>query len=362
MSETTEPVRILHVDDEPDFLEITAEFLQRKNERFTVDVATSAADGLDRLTENAYDCIVSDYEMPGQDGIEFLKAVRKDHPDLPFVLFTAKGSETIASEAISAGVSEYLQKGSGTDQYTVLANRIENLVSRREAEITVARYDQRERESERYRRELLDITADPDTTTDEKAHQLLELGRERLGAENGHLVKIDEDRNRHEVISVTGSEIVQKGVTDLSKTYCRRTIDSDSIFDVHDAPGAGWEDDPAYQHFELGCYIGRKLLVESELFGTLCYVSSDPREEPFTKRREDVLRAARPVVHAIAGTETLSEPGGDGVRTRPGWDLPGRRQPRAAVSNPAGKSGVRGADRPLDRGHRREKPHRHLRR
>jgi len=282
MSETAESVRILHVDDDPDFLDITAEFLQRENEQFTVDVATSAADGLDRLTENAYDCIVSDYEMPLCDGIKFLKAVRKDHPDLPFVLFTGKGSETIASEAISAGVSEYLQKGSGTDQYTVLANRIENLVSRREAEITVARYDQRERESERYRRELLDITADPDTTTDEKAHQLLELGRERLGAENGHLVKIDEDRNRHEVISVTGSEIVQKGVTDLSKTYCRRTIDSDSIFDVHDAPGAGWEDDPAYQQFELGCYIGRKLLVEGELFGTLCYVSSDPREEPFT--------------------------------------------------------------------------------
>lgn len=43
-------------------------------------------------------------------------------------LFTGKGSEEVASEAISAGVSDHLQKESGTDQYAILANRIENLV------------------------------------------------------------------------------------------------------------------------------------------------------------------------------------------------------------------------------------------
>ena len=55
---------------------------------------------------------------------------REDHPDLPFILFTGKGSEEVASEAITAGVSDYLNKGSGTDQYVLLANRIENLASR----------------------------------------------------------------------------------------------------------------------------------------------------------------------------------------------------------------------------------------
>jgi PAS domain S-box-containing protein len=85
---------------------------------------------LDILAADPIDCIVSDYEMPGQNGIEFLEAVREDHPDLPFLLYTGKGSEEVASDAVSAGVTDYMQKESGTDQYTVLANRIVNVVER----------------------------------------------------------------------------------------------------------------------------------------------------------------------------------------------------------------------------------------
>lgn len=66
--------------------------------------------------------------MPGQSGIEFLQVVRDDHPDLPFVLFTGKGSETIASEALRAGATDYLQKEAGTEQYELLANRVANAV------------------------------------------------------------------------------------------------------------------------------------------------------------------------------------------------------------------------------------------
>jgi PAS domain S-box-containing protein len=128
MNTATESLHVLHVDDESDVAEVAAEFLEREDERFAVDTATSASDGLDFLTDTDYDCIISDYEMPRQDGIEFLEAVRERHPDLPFILYTGKGTEAIASEAITAGVTDYLQKGSGTDQYTVLANRVTNAV------------------------------------------------------------------------------------------------------------------------------------------------------------------------------------------------------------------------------------------
>jgi PAS domain S-box-containing protein len=123
----TEPIRVLHVDDNPDFADLTATFLEREDEQFTVETATSAAEGLDLLSPDI-DCIVSDYDMPGTNGIEFLEAVRESHPDRPFVLFTGKGSEEVASDAISAGVTDYLQKETGSDQYTVLANRIRNAV------------------------------------------------------------------------------------------------------------------------------------------------------------------------------------------------------------------------------------------
>jgi len=129
-----ELIRVLHVDDEPDFSAVTAEFLERENEQFAVDTAKSAAAGLDRLAEDAYDCIVSDYEMPGCTGVEFLRTVREEYPEQPFILYTGRGSEAVASEAISAGVTDYLQKETGTEQYAVLANRIENAVGRQRTE------------------------------------------------------------------------------------------------------------------------------------------------------------------------------------------------------------------------------------
>ena len=134
MSDSTDTIHVLHVDDEPNLADVAATFLEREDDRIQVETATSANEGLELLAEDTVDCIVSDYDMLGKNGIEFLEAVREDHPDVPFVLFTGKGSEEIASHAISAGVSDYLQKGVGPDQYVVLANRIKNLVSRQRAQ------------------------------------------------------------------------------------------------------------------------------------------------------------------------------------------------------------------------------------
>ena len=136
-------VRVLHVDDQPDFADTAATFLERESDRLSVETATSASEGVDHLATEAVDCIVSDYEMPGQDGIEFLGTVRETHPDLPFILYTGKGSEDLASEAISAGVTDYLRKGCGPDQYAILANRICNAVERRRAQRERMRSDRR---------------------------------------------------------------------------------------------------------------------------------------------------------------------------------------------------------------------------
>ncbi|GGM37920.1 PAS domain-containing protein [Haloarcula argentinensis] len=132
-------MKVLHLDDEPDFADLTAQFLEQENERFEVQTATSGTDGLAILRAEDIDCIVSDYDMPVMDGLEFLAAVREEYPDLPFILFTGKGSEEIASEAITAGVTEYIQKENGTDQYAILANRITNLIERYRAVRTIDR-------------------------------------------------------------------------------------------------------------------------------------------------------------------------------------------------------------------------------
>jgi PAS domain S-box-containing protein len=127
-------IRALYVDDEPDFAEMASVFLEREDARLEVETASRAGDGLNRLADSAFDCVISDYDMPIQDGIEFLKTVRQKYPQLPFILYTGKGSEEVASDAISAGATDYMQKQSGTDQYTVLANRIKTVVERTQAQ------------------------------------------------------------------------------------------------------------------------------------------------------------------------------------------------------------------------------------
>ena len=126
----TEEITVLHVDDESSMNDLTATYLERIDGDLAVSTATNAVEALDRLESEDVDCVVSDYDMPTTNGIEFLEIVREQYADLPFILFTGKGSEEVASEAIAAGVTDYMQKGTGTDQYEVLANRVRNVVER----------------------------------------------------------------------------------------------------------------------------------------------------------------------------------------------------------------------------------------
>ena len=129
----TDEILVLHVDDDADFADLATTFLERESDVFETVTATGAARGVELLAERDVDCVVSDYDMPGTDGIEFLDMVRESWPDLPFILFTGTGSETVAGRAISRGVTDYIRKG-GREQYTLLANRIENAVEAHRAE------------------------------------------------------------------------------------------------------------------------------------------------------------------------------------------------------------------------------------
>jgi CheY-like chemotaxis protein len=59
-----ESIRVLHVDDNPEFGDMVARFLERENHRFDIETTTEARDAVDYLTEHPVDCVVSDYEMP----------------------------------------------------------------------------------------------------------------------------------------------------------------------------------------------------------------------------------------------------------------------------------------------------------
>lgn len=124
-------LKLLAVDDEPGICELTKVFLER-SEGIEVETCNSVSEALAMLDKNEYDVIVSDYQMPGGDGISFLRTLRERNDDIPFILFTGKGREDVVIEALNIGADFYLQKGgSPMPMYAEMEQMVRIAVERR---------------------------------------------------------------------------------------------------------------------------------------------------------------------------------------------------------------------------------------
>jgi DNA-binding response OmpR family regulator len=71
--------------------------------QFQVDIASSVNEAIGKMKEESYDAVVSDYQMPGKDGLSFLGELREKGNEIPFIVFTGKGREEIAIKALNLG-------------------------------------------------------------------------------------------------------------------------------------------------------------------------------------------------------------------------------------------------------------------
>ncbi len=158
---------MLYVDDEVSLLEIGKWYLE-KTGSFTVDTAGSAGTALLKLGERAYDAVVSDYQMPEMNGIELLKRVRKEYPALPFIIFTGRGGDDVAREAIENGANSYIQKSDAPDsQFAELIEKFRSIIAARQRETG------RDVPGTRYRR-LFETAQDGILILDEKTGDIID--------------------------------------------------------------------------------------------------------------------------------------------------------------------------------------------
>jgi CheY-like chemotaxis protein len=134
-------IRILYVNDEPTHLELGKLFLEQSGD-FTVKTSPSAREAIRIFGQERFDAIISDYQMPEMDGIEFLVEIRTYFGPIPFILFTGKGREEVVIQAINSGADFYLQKGGDPGaQFVELSHKIQQAATQRREEeaLNVAR-------------------------------------------------------------------------------------------------------------------------------------------------------------------------------------------------------------------------------
>ncbi|MDX2440123.1 MAG: response regulator [Desulfobacterales bacterium] len=111
--------KILLVDDEKDYIEALGE--RMKNRGMNVSTTTSAKDALKRVEEEPYDAIILDLQMPGMDGIEALKAIKKKNPDMQVILLTGHATVEKGIEAMKLGAMDLIEKPANIE---VIAKKI----------------------------------------------------------------------------------------------------------------------------------------------------------------------------------------------------------------------------------------------
>jgi PAS domain S-box-containing protein len=143
---------------------------------------------------------------------------------------------------------------------------------------------------------VYEVTTDPELTFDEKITELLEAGRDHLDLPYGFLTRIekgDEDESGTQtIVEALGShELLQPGESaPLEQSYCRKTIDQDGLVALTHAAEEGWPKDLAYETFELETYIGGEVVAGADLYGTLCFASTEPRETEFDEFERSFIR------------------------------------------------------------------------
>ena len=101
-------VRVLVVDDEPDFLKLIKRRLEKRN--VEVSVVPGGKEALDHLAENPADVVILDVRMPGLSGIDTLKEIRKRFQETEVIMLTGHGSVQSGIEGMSHGAYDYVLK------------------------------------------------------------------------------------------------------------------------------------------------------------------------------------------------------------------------------------------------------------
>lgn len=132
---------VLLVEDSNFMATKVVETLESAHE-FVITTVSTADEARRALKNGSYDCVISNYELPDESGVDLASSLRDDTevPSVPLIILTGRALEPIARDAIEAGVTEFVYKGDqAKGDMDVLANRIRIVLQAHETPSTVER-------------------------------------------------------------------------------------------------------------------------------------------------------------------------------------------------------------------------------
>ncbi|AZQ14784.1 PAS domain-containing protein [Halorubrum sp. PV6] len=230
-----------------------------------------------------------------------VEAIRARYPDTPILTYSVRDDPDAAIDASRLGVEYVSGRRLAADGET-LADRIQ-AAERRADSPAGGRADG-------FLEPFVRIVSDRTTDLEAKVDALLDLGRDHLGLSMGYSSQIDADqlhvrqyRDDTGILdSLAADDPDGDGSVPLELTYCRRTVQGnrdgdgsapavaqdgtadaggDAVFAFTDPEAAGMRGDPAYEQFGFGSYVGGRVVVDDEVFGSLCFLDPERRDRPF---------------------------------------------------------------------------------
>ena len=242
----------------------------------TVTTAPTESDALNSLAGSDFDAVVCTERVTDADPLATVEALATANSTVPLLFYSEEPDGVLASEATRRGATQYLAR-SGSESLT---DRLATLFERERAPTSAAQ----RRANQDALHELYEIASRTDQRFEAKLDDILALGCERLGLTYGYLTRVDGQKITME--QSRGLDALEGETTPLEYTYCRETVESDDLVTIVDTTVEEWAGTKPAETFDTRCYLGGRVVVDGNLYGTLCFADTEPRQQPFSDDQE----------------------------------------------------------------------------
>lgn len=213
------PLKVLIVDDEDTF-RLSLEIALKMSNKFQIHSCDSGESAVEALEKESFDVVILDHRMPAMSGLDVLQWMHERKIDIPVIMLTAAGSETIAVEAMRLGAYDYLRKDQiEIDRLPITINSVhERYLYRRE----MSRQEEQERQAVEKEKDLASLQMFQSTVS--SIGEFVENGlsglSRNLQKSELELLQMMSDKGREQCIRVfaelrQGVEVVATGVKSM---------------------------------------------------------------------------------------------------------------------------------------------------